>query len=152
VSMNAAGDTCIVGAYLDNAGGPTDAGAAYIFERSGGVWGEAAKLQASDGEVSAYFGYSASMNAAGDTCIVGAYGDNAGFTDAGAAYIFTKSGGVWSEAAKISASDAEASAYFGYSVSMNAAGDTCIVGAYLDNAGGLNDAGAAYTFLMPNFF
>ena len=54
----------------------------------------------------------------GDTVIVGAYGDDtpAG-TDAGSAYVFTRSGGVWTLQQKLTVSDAAAGDIFGFSLS-----------------------------------
>ena len=140
-SVSISGDRAIVGAQWESTGGNV-AGAAYIFERSpGGVWSEAAKIQASDKEAIDVFGSSVSIS--GERAIVGATGEDTGGADAGAAYIFERSGGVWSEVAKIQASDKEGNDRFGKSVSIS--GDRAIVGAFWEDTGGSN-AGAAYVF------
>ncbi|NOX87422.1 MAG: T9SS type A sorting domain-containing protein [Calditrichaeota bacterium] len=140
-SVSIFGDYAIVGASPDDGGGITDAGAAYIFIRNGDSWTEQAKLTASDAQADDYFGHSVSIS--GDYAIISAIGVDDGGDLAGAAYIFKRSGTTWTEQAKITASDAQANDYFGYSVSIS--GDYAIVGARMEDAGGGN-AGAAYIF------
>jgi uncharacterized delta-60 repeat protein len=137
------GDTVVVGSWLDNTGSGEDAGSAHVFTRSGATWSLQQILTASDGNSFDSFGSSVGIN--GDTIVVGsAYDDNAGGTDAGSAYVFVRSGSVWTQQAKLTASDGAASDRFGYSVSIS--GDTIVVGAgFDDNAGGA-DAGSAYVF------
>jgi hypothetical protein len=126
-------DTVVVGAWLKN----SNTGAAYIFERNqGGAenWGQVKKLAASDAVGGDDFGSSVSINA--DTVVVGAWVKN---SNTGAAYIFERNqGGAenWGQVQKLTASDAAANDYFGYSVAINA--DTVVVGAY--------SKGAAYIF------
>ena len=165
-SVSISGDTALVGAYGDDivigdSGEPiSDAGSSYVFVRSNGVWSEQAKLVASDvsnGED--FFGYSVSIS--GNTALVGAYrddivcGDSGPTTyDAGSSYVFVRSNGVWSEQAKLVASDGEYKDFFGYSVSIS--GNTVLVGAYRDDiiigdSGDLiSDAGSSYVFVRNN--
>lgn len=80
------GDTVVVGADLHDVGGNDDQGATYVFEKPGGGWGnmtETAKLTAGDGATGDVFG--CSVSAAGDTLVVGAWGDD---SDKGSAYVF----------------------------------------------------------------
>jgi len=79
------GDTVVVGARLEDTGG-ANSGAAYIFTRSGTTWTEQIKIQASDNEAAIGFGFSVAID--GYTAIVGAFDENTGGSDAGAAYIF----------------------------------------------------------------
>ena len=140
------GDTAVAGAAREDAGG-SQAGAAYVFQRDeGGVdnWGEMKKLLASDAQADDQFGFRVAISA--DTVIVGAAGEAAGGTQAGAAYVFQRDeGGAenWGEVKKLTASDAEASEIFGNSVAVS--GDTVVVGARWESSGG-NLAGAAYVF------
>ena len=140
------GDTAIVGAQREDAGG-SFAGAAYVFQRDqGGAdnWGEVTKLTASDAETSDQFGYSVALS--GDTAIVGARFEAAGGASAGAAYVFQRDlGGTdnWGGTKKLTASDAEANDEFGFSVAVS--GDTAIVGAPFEGAAGV-PGGAAYVF------
>ena len=87
-SVAVSGDTAVVGAYAEDAGG-TNAGAAYVFQRDeGGTdnWGEVTKLTASDADGRDRFGWSVAIS--GETAVVGALFEDAGGTDAGAAYVF----------------------------------------------------------------
>ena len=144
VSISSDGNTALVGAaYEDTVG--AEAGAVYIFTRSGELWSQQAKIQASDAATSDSFGKSVSISSDGNTALVGAYGHDTGGADAGSAYIFTRSGSTWSQQAKIQASDAAASDLFGISVSISSAGNTALVGAYGQDTGGSN-AGSAYIF------
>ena len=154
ISVAVSDDTAVVGAYLEDAGG-TQLGAAYIFRRDqGGTdnWGQVKKLTASDAQVGDWFGISVAVS--GDIAVVGAYLEDAGGTqveaaygrNAGAAYIFRRDqggAGNWGQVKKLAASDAHAGDQFGFSVAVS--GDTAVVGANLEGAGGIN-AGAAYAF------
>ena len=144
VSISGDGNTAIVGSRYEDTGA-TDAGASYIFTRSGGIWTEQQKIIASDAEAGDWFGFSVSISGDGNTAIVGAYGEDTGGTYAGAAYIFTRSGGVWTQQQKIQASDQQGDDYFGYSVSISGDGNTAIVSALYEDTGSTN-AGAAYIF------
>jgi len=145
ISVAMSGDTAVVGAsFGDNPGG-SNAGSAYVFIRIGTIWTEQAKLIASDAAASDAFGTSVAVS--GDTAVIGAYQDDDGGSSSGSAYVYVRSGGVWTQQAKLTAADAAANDYFGYSVAVS--GDTAVVGAYLDdrpNPVGA-DAGAAYVFV-----
>jgi hypothetical protein len=140
IAISISGDTIIAGAYRQDTGG-TDAGAAYIFTRSGTTWSQQQKIQASDKAVEDRFGRGVAIS--DDTVIVGAYTEDAGGTDAGAAYIFTRSGTTWSQQQKLTASDAAAGDKLGFAVAID--DNTVVIGASYEDAGG-TDAGAAYIF------
>jgi hypothetical protein len=144
VAISDDGNTAIVGALYEGTGGG-QAGAAYIFTRSGTNWNEQQKIQASDKQASDNFGESVSISSDGNTVIVGAWREDTGGRDAGAAYIFTRSGTNWNEQQKIQASDKQFGDNFGESVAISGDGNTTIVGAWREGTGG-TDAGAAYTF------
>ena len=90
------GDVAVVGAYGDDDNG-SYSGSAYIFRREGNTWTQEAKLTASDGAASDYFGRSVSIS--GDFVVVGAYrdDDNGGYS--GSAYIFRRGSTSCSEEA-----------------------------------------------------
>jgi hypothetical protein len=137
------GDTAIIGAYFEDDGGTNNNGAAYVFTRSGGVWTEQAKLLASDKADEDRFGSSVALD--GDTAVIGAsWEDDGGTNNNGAAYVFTRSGGVWTEQAKLLASDKDGGDYFGFSVALD--GDTAVFGAYAKDDGVTRGKGAAYVF------
>ena len=144
VSISDDGNTAIVGARFEDTGGQ-NAGAAYIYTRSGSSWTQRAKIQSSDIQAYDEFGISVSISGDGNTAIVAGYSDDAGATNAGAAYIYTRSGNSWSQQAKIQASDKQKNDYFGMSVAISENGNTAIVGAFLEDTGG-SDAGAAYIY------
>ena len=112
------------------------------------AWGpnEIQKILASDGVADDQFGVSVAID--GDTAIVGAYMDDGIVSNSGAAYVFIRSGGVWTQQAKLLAVDGAADDNFGISVAID--GDTAIVGAYLvddnDTIPPVLDIGAAYVF------
>jgi drug/metabolite transporter superfamily protein YnfA len=127
------------------AGAPSDgpAGSAYIFVRSDGTWSQQQKLEVSDATAFANFG--ASVAISGETVVVGAHTDDgAAGSNQGAAYVFVRSGGVWSQQQKLEASDAAALERFGFSVAIS--GETIVVGAFLDNGAAGDGQGSAYVF------
>ena len=140
VSVAIAGDTVVVGAYRDDDGG-TDSGSAYIFTRSGSSWFFQAKLLADDAAAFDRFGQSVSIS--GESVIVGAPNGNNGGVDTGCAYVFTRSGGTWTQKAKLLADDGVSGDGLGISVAIS--GDSVVVGAYEDYLGG-NSYGSAYVF------
>ncbi|MFK8039215.1 MAG: T9SS type A sorting domain-containing protein [Crocinitomicaceae bacterium] len=152
--VSLSGDRIAVGSFYndtDAAGANPiiNAGAAYIFELAGGTWTETTKLVASDREAANFFGLSLSM--VGETVIIGAYRnryDELGanpLTNAGSAYVFNLVGGVWTETAKLVASDRDAGDYFGHNIKMD--GNKAIIGAYNRDEPGIGSmTGTAYIF------
>ena len=88
VSMSSDGTKVLVGAKYEDPDNVSNAGSAYIFALSGGSWSQEDKLQASDKQAQDYFGETAAMSSDGSKVIVGAWAEDAGDTEAGAAYIF----------------------------------------------------------------
>jgi hypothetical protein len=125
------GDTLVVGAY----GQPGERGSAFVFTRTGTTWTQQQKLTATGGALADQFGISVAVD--GDTAVVGATGVGA---VVGAAYVFTRTGLVWTQQAKLVASDGDDGDSFGNDVAIS--GDTVIVGAF----GVGFQHGAAYVF------
>ena len=147
VAISGNGNTAIVGARYESVSQwSKKQGAAYIFTRSGSTWTEQQKITASDRQAYDLFGTSVAISSDGDTAIVGADGEDTGASDAGAAYIFTRSGTTWTQQQKIQASDKQAYDNFGTSVAIDDDGDTVIVGAEHAWFGNSGYAGAAYIF------
>jgi hypothetical protein len=147
VSISGDGTRCIVGAVFAETSGLSTAGKAYIFTRSGSTWTQEAVLTASDATTTGYFGYSVAISGDGTRCIVGSSSANpAGISNAGKAYIFTRSVSIWSQEAILIASDKAAEDAFGHSVSISGDGTRCIVGAIWADPSGFTDAGKAYIF------
>ena len=147
------GDTALVGAASDDVGTNVDQGSAYVFTRAGLVWTQQAQLKASDGAALDGFGQSVALD--GDTALVGAQGSDVGTNpDQGAAYVFTRTGTVWTQQAKLTASDGAANDLFGRDGGVALSGDTALVGARNDDVGATCpdpascnvDQGSAYVF------
>jgi hypothetical protein len=137
VALSADGNTAIVGGYGDN----LDVGAAWVFARSNGFWiQQGGKLVGNDAVGAANQGASVALSADGNTAIVGGYGDN---SNVGAAWVFTRSDGVWSQrGSKLVGNDAVGGALQGSSVALSADGNTAIMGALGDNS----SVGATWVF------
>ncbi len=139
-SVSISGDTALVGSYLDDDRG-SNSGSVYVFTRSGGTWTQQAKITAADGAASDNLGYSVSLS--GDTALIGSHNDDDWGSNSGSVYVFTRSGGTWTQQAKLNASDGAASDNFGLSLSLS--GDTALIGAHNDDDRGTN-SGSAYVF------
>jgi hypothetical protein len=124
------GDTIIVGAYNEDGLG-TDSGAAYIYTRSANVWTLQAYVKPSTPHAQQHFGISVALD--GNTALIGADGDESlppaatGATSSGAAFVFTRSGNVWSQQARLKASNVDASDGFGEKVAL--VGNSALIGA-----------------------
>ena len=146
VAISSDGNTAIVSSRNDD----RNRGSAYVYTRNNGTWSEQAKLLASDGANGDYFGVSVAISGDGNTVIVGTQNDNEKGTDAGSAYIYTRSSGTWSYQTKLLASDGAANDWFGSSVAISGDGNTAIVGTYRDdNDKGIN-AGGVYIYTRTN--
>ncbi|MCH7814150.1 MAG: FG-GAP repeat protein, partial [Planctomycetes bacterium] len=134
VSVN--GDLALIGVYMSPGTPPYGPpGAAYVYRYNGSSWVEEAMLLASDPIYLDWFGFSVSMS--NGVVAIGAYGDDDAGNDSGSVYLYRNDGTTWVEEAKLTASDAAADDYFGYSVAVN--GDLAVIGAY-----GEEDAGALF--------
>lgn len=114
------GDTAVIGAPNATVNGHSSQGAAYVFTYTNDSWSETAKLTASDGASFDTFGYSVALS--GDTAIVGAWHAAInGNPLQGAAYVFKRVNGTWTETAKLTADDGVAYDDFGFSVAVSGA-------------------------------
>lgn len=149
VAISSDGKTALIGALTDENG--TDSGSAYVFAKlEDDTWVEQAKLMDPTTSGPTYFGRSLSLSADGNVALIGAYRDGDNGTDAGAAYLFTRSeGGVWTQKEKLLAPDGQAGDYFGISVALSADGNTAVIGANNDDDIRSN-SGAAYVFMNLN--
>ncbi|MHC4696684.1 MAG: FG-GAP repeat protein, partial [Planctomycetota bacterium] len=143
-SVSISGNWAIIGAAGDDDAGD-NSGAAYVFRRDDNgtpldpnddFWIEEAKLTASDGAAGDWFGDAVSIS--GAWAIVGAPGRDDAGDNSGLAYAFWRddngtasdpSDDFWVEVQMLTASDPEARAYFGGSVTIS--GDRAIVSAYV---------------------
>jgi antibiotic biosynthesis monooxygenase (ABM) superfamily enzyme len=129
VALSADGYTAIVGGSYDN----RIAGAAWVYTRSGGVWTQqGSKLVGIDATAIASQGTSVALSADGSTAIVGGRYDNYA---AGAAWVYTRSGDVWTQQGnKLVGVNEVRQAGQGFSVALSGDGNTAIVGGPYDNS------------------
>lgn len=143
VSVAIWGNTAVIGAMGDDVGSNGSQGSAYVFVRSDSTWTQQAKLVASDGAAVDLFGSSVAIYE--NTAIVGAQNDDIGTrTNQGSAYVFARSGTVWTQQAKLVATDGQGGDTAGKEVGIY--GDTVILGAHNHN-NTATDQGAAYVFV-----
>ena len=141
-SIALSGDTVVIGAPHDDDKG-NDAGSVYVFTRSGTTWSQQVKLTAADGVAGDVFGISIAFS--GDTIVIGADLNDEKALNAGAVYVFTRSGSSWSQQAKITAADGAETDIFGVRVALS--GDTILISARRDDDDVMGiDAGSAYIF------
>jgi hypothetical protein len=155
-----------------------NSGAVYVFTRNGGSWTQQAYVKASNAGNGDHFGNAVALSADGNTLAVGAFWessaatgvngnqDNNSIPQAGAAYVFTRRGGTWTQQAYIKASNTGNAGegdlpgegdQFGFSVALSDDGNTLAVGAPSEDssASGINGnqkdesaltAGAVYVY------
>ena len=131
--VSISGNTIVVGTSIVYVSFTTSANAeaAYVFVRSGETWTPQQKLTPSDGAPGEAFGSTVSIS--GETIVVGA--PFHGTPDRGAAYVYARSGVVWSQQQKLfAANPGQNETHYGYSVAVS--GDTIIVGAPRYGSGG----------------
>ncbi len=148
------------GSQTDDTTASSASGAAYVFtyNSQSSTWSQTAYLKTTNPERSDYFGYgnSLAISEDGQTVAIGAYGEDSSIsgdpTDnsalyAGAVYIFSYDGAVWSQTAYIQKSSPTANDRFGYSLSLNDEGTRLAVGAnYESSDSDVENTGAAYIF------
>ena len=183
VALSADGNTMAVGAPWEQSaatginGDQKDdslpqAGAAYVFTRSGDAWQQQAYVKASnagrrdnDGD---QFGFSIALSGDGNTMAVGATTEDSNATgingnqaddsaqSAGAVYLFARTGNTWTQQAYVKGSNTEAGDLFGYDVSLSNDGNILAAAGYdedgpgrgvnVDQGNGGNGSGAIYVF------
>ncbi len=139
ISIALAGSTAVFGAVGDSAAGD-HTGAAYVFERGDGKWVQMARVTPSDPAPTQWFGFS--VAAIHDAIVVGAPNHHGKGERAGAAYVFERRASEWTQAARMTASDAVPGMWFGNAVAIS--GDTIVVGMLLNGDG--KRSGSAYVF------
>ncbi|MFN2198565.1 MAG: sortase [Anaerolineales bacterium] len=147
VSVTIDGSLAVVGATGKDIQTIENAGAAYAFEYRSGAWQQRARLTASDAMEDDAFGTSVALD--GRTLVVGADAKTFGpLPYAGAAYVFTTSGGEWTQRAKLMPLDPSPGLNFGASAAID--GDRIVIGATESNPGGIRGTGSAYVFKKVN--
>ena len=142
VSLNS--NSAVIGAIGNDDSGQSS-GSIYIFEYTAS-WNEVVKLVASDASAGDLFGYS--LSSTSTTVLVGAPNDSDSFNNAGAAYVFNKTGGIWSQSNKIVSADLGSQDGFGTAVSLNS--NMALISAFREDANGQFNSGAVYLFDQVN--
>jgi len=185
VSLSNDGNTLVAAGYdedgpgrginVDQGNGTNGSGALYVFNRTGGTWVQSAYLKGSRSEGNDALGFSIAISGDGNTivagaadeaCLVGGINPQGCNTDkpedasggsAGAAYVWVRNGGTWTEQAFLKASSPQLQDWFAANLAVSADGNTLLVGAPMEDsrARGINgdeqdnsavESGAAYLF------
>lgn len=133
-------NTIVVGSMHDDPSG-NNSGSAYVFEKQEGSWVQTAKLTADDGAAGDFFGLGTGVS--GTTIAIGAYRKDRIGTDSGAAYVFRKQSGSWTQTQKLLGDDTAGGDWFGFQLDLDR--DTLVIGAPRNDDNGFN-SGSAYFF------
>jgi len=145
-SLAISGDTLVVGT-CDWASDDPDDGSAHVFTRTGDTWSLEQVLIASDGERGDIFGCDVAIS--GDMVAVAAvWDDHDGFYYAGSVYIFTRTGGVWTEQQYLTPTDAASNTGFRFPTILN---DTMMISSDWDDHSGFVDAGSVYVLTRDEY-
>ncbi len=185
VSLSNDGNTLVAAGYdedgpgrgvnVDQGNGGNGSGALYVFSRTGTAWQQDAYLKGSRSEGNDALGFSVAISGDGNTiaagaadeaCLLGGINPQGCNTDkpedasggsAGAAYVWVRNGGTWTEQAFLKASSPQLQDWFAANLAVSADGNTLLVGAPMEDsrARGINgdeqdnsavESGAAYLF------
>jgi predicted amidohydrolase len=147
VAVSSDGTTALIGAVADENPNGARAGSVYVFTESEGTWSQQQKLTATDGDSGDLFGGGVAVSSAGTTALIGAFRDEDPNGDnAGSVYVFTESGGTWSQQQKLTATDGDSRDFFGRSMAVSSNGTTALIGAFGDEDPNGARAGSAYVF------
>jgi hypothetical protein len=140
VAISADGTTAIIGGPGD--GG--EVGAAWPFARNGNIWTQQSKLVQGLGFPTQ--GASVALSADGNTAIVGAPSNGTHGNNFGGAWIYIRSGGIWSVQGSELVVNGMGALKLGTSVALSADGNTAIIG----SPGYEYDTGSAFVFTRSN--
>ena len=147
----------------------TSAGAAAVFVRNGTTWTQQAYIKASNSGANDWFGVRLALSGDGNTLAVGAQNEDSAAPgingrqndesaeEAGAVYLFTRTGTTWAQQAYVKGANTEAYDEFGGSMALSRDGRTLAVGARGEDSGAtgvngsqadnsIDEAGAVYVF------
>ena len=139
----------------------TSSGAGYVFVRSGSTWVQQAYIKPSSIHRGDWFGNRLALSGDGNTALIGAPlednnaqgingNERSGPADeAGAAWVFSRGGGTWTQRAYIKGNNTMRRDEFGSSLAVSRDGRTLVVGARLERTRA-DGAGAVYVFAFDN--
>ncbi|MCA8961875.1 MAG: hypothetical protein KDC38_15225 [Planctomycetes bacterium] len=140
-SIDLDGDRIVVGSPLCERPPLNLAGAAYVYEYSGGSWDQTARLEPMSIATGDLHGFS--VRVSGDTLLVCSRNTDFVAPGTGSGVIYLHNGVGWVETKRLLASDAAQLDVMGVSAAMD--GDVIVLAAGLEDDGG-TDAGAVYVF------
>jgi hypothetical protein len=146
-------------------------GAGYVWARDGNTWTEQAFLKSSNPQGNDWFGVRMVLSGDGSTLVVSAQNEDSNARgvngdqsdnsadEAGAVYIFTRSGSTWIQQAYLKAPNTQEFDEFGSALAIARDGRTLVVGARGEDGGAkgangdqndnsVDEAGAAYVFAL----
>ncbi|GGY68216.1 hypothetical protein GCM10011613_10530 [Cellvibrio zantedeschiae] len=158
-----------VGTYDPKDTAAYDSGAVYIFTKSDATWTQQTYIKASTVIPGNQFGDRVSLSANGNILAVGTWLDSSqatgingdqldtAATNAGAAYVFTRTGTTWAQKSYVKSPNTGAQDRFARSLDLDDLGESLLIGAYREssNAVGINGdkannsagaAGAVYVY------
>jgi FG-GAP repeat len=138
VALSADGNTALVGGWFYKGG----EGATWVYTRSGSTWTQQAKLVGGEASKDAQQGFSVALSADGNTVLIGGPENEETGVFPGAAWVFTRSGSVWTQQQKLVGSGGSTPSAQGRAVALSANGDTALIGGDEDSTG----VGAAWVF------
>jgi FG-GAP repeat len=169
VGLSGDGNTMGVGTYDEDRG----RGAVYVFTRKASQWAQQMRLTASNAEQGDSLGCALSISDDGNTIVAGAFDEDAilsgiqppdagandepSDTSSGAAYVFVRKDGQWSQQAYVKAFNARENDQFAWALAISRDGNTIAIGSHLEDSGakGINgdmkdttaeDSGAVYVY------
>lgn len=142
LELTAHGNTIAVSSIGED--DPRDrAGAVYVFEKSGGTWTQTQRVVPSDRNFLDLFGGGMSMN--DNTLVIGSVGHaTPSGSETGAAFIFERQAGVWTQSAMLYPAVGTPFGNFGFDSAI--VGNTVVVGSLADDNRGFFRAGAVFVF------
>ncbi|MBI3777099.1 MAG: integrin [Gammaproteobacteria bacterium] len=188
LALSGDGNTLAIGAWIEASASSgidanqqddsaPEAGAVYVFARSGDGWKQQAYIKASNAGAGDHFGIALALSRDGNTLVVGAPEEDSAATgidnnpndecsvaipvncatDSGAAYVYRRSGATWAEQAYLKASNTGAGDHFGAALGLSRDGNILAVGAYGEDSNATDqlndtapDAGAVYIFVRSD--
>jgi hypothetical protein len=140
-SVGISGEFVVVGAEYNNGVVGSNAGAAYVYQRTPQGWVETQKLTPNDAQRSANFGEYVAIE--GSVIVVGCRFDSTLGNKSGAAYVFELVGGTWVQTGKLIGSGGKRNDLSADTLAID--GGRILMSSYRSDASG-GHSGSAYLF------
>ena len=127
MALSGDGNTAFLGLEDTSCAAGLDCGVVYVFVRGGGVWSLQQTLVNSDNSDHYHFGFEMALSKDGNTALISAVGAPCLGSGCGAVYVFTRSGGLWTERQKLVSGDPRSDEFFGRTVALSGDGNTAMI-------------------------